>query len=66
VTGIAPQYQVLSLYRSMDAAESGGAPIANLSNEDATLESYGVQEMYCIKVSSCCSYCQLRSACATS
>ncbi|BEJ14357.1 hypothetical protein CspHIS471_0401240 [Cutaneotrichosporon sp. HIS471] len=50
VTGITPQYQVLSLYRSMDAAETRCTPIASLSNEVATLENYGVQDMYCIKV----------------
>lgn len=44
---------MLSLYRSTEAAEGGGAPIARLDNEDATLETYGVQEMYCIKVSQC-------------
>lgn len=52
MTGIAPQYQVLTLYRSLDEAESGGAPMASLTNEDATLEPCGVRDMYCIKVSS--------------
>ncbi|WWC90082.1 uncharacterized protein L201_005015 [Kwoniella dendrophila CBS 6074] len=49
ITGISPNYQVLSLYSSSDVVSSGKA-IINLSEDSKTLGDYGVQEWQCIKV----------------
>jgi hypothetical protein len=46
VTGISPQYQVLSLHRSTESKDV----IAALDDETRTLESYGVADFNCIKV----------------
>ncbi|KAK4688238.1 tubulin-specific chaperone B, partial [Tremellales sp. Uapishka_1] len=46
VTGIPPQHQVLHLYTSSESP----SPLATLSEENRTLESYGVEEWNCIKI----------------
>jgi len=50
ITGIAQQYQVLRLYRSSEAVEANEAPVALMSDDNATLASYGLQEFSCVKV----------------
>ncbi|GFZ46203.1 hypothetical protein JCM24511_04450 [Saitozyma sp. JCM 24511] len=46
ITGIAPQYQVLRVYRSSEGSEL----LATLSDEHRTLEEYGVAEWNNIRV----------------
>lgn len=48
ITGIAPQYQVIRVYRSSESNDL----VADLSDDSLTLESYGMQEWNLVKVSS--------------
>lgn len=50
MTGISPHYQVLSSHRSLEAAEKGEAATP-MTDDNATLASYGVRDLSCIKVS---------------
>ncbi|WWD01458.1 hypothetical protein V866_008402 [Kwoniella sp. B9012] len=51
ITGISPQYQVLSVYPNSDSVLAGSSKaIAQLSEESRTLVEYGVKEWQCIKV----------------
>ncbi|WVF72277.1 hypothetical protein IAT40_007089 [Kwoniella sp. CBS 6097] len=49
ITGISPQYQLISLYRSTEAAETGKS-FAKLDNDSASLKSYRIEEWNCVKV----------------
>jgi hypothetical protein len=46
ITGIQPQYQVISIRASSESQEV----IAQLLNDQQTLESYGLREWNCIQV----------------
>ncbi|OCF35425.1 tubulin-folding cofactor B [Kwoniella heveanensis BCC8398] len=50
ITGISPQYQVISLFKSTDAVATGKPFVKLEGDESKSLKSFGIEEWNCIKV----------------